>query len=125
MFKWMSPEPRRPVLDAAYLDRLAGHLGKPVLKELMADGLIELDDRMRRLDELAEAGDLIGLVRMGHDLVGMAGHLGLSHLSAAAAGLARCGSAGPRAQDETIRLARQIRQWGDEAGDALRSHLGM
>jgi HPt (histidine-containing phosphotransfer) domain-containing protein len=89
MFEWRAPEPERPILDAAYLERLARHVGTQVLAELLADGLIELDDRLARLAELAEAGDRKGIARLGHDLVGMAGHLGLSRLSSAAAAMNR------------------------------------
>lgn len=122
MFEWLKPEPVRPVLDAAYLERLAGHLGKTVLDELMADGLIELADRMSRLDEMADAGDLAGLARLGHDLVGMAGHLGLSRLSSAAADLSR--SAHEKRPD-TVGKARGVRQWGGESAEALRRYLGL
>lgn len=122
MFEWLKPEPERPVLDCAYLERLAGHLGKPALAELMADGLIELADRMRRLDEMAAAGDLRGLGRLGHDLVGMAGHLGLSRLSAGAAELAR---GGHDERAETLDTAREVRHWSDEAAEALRNYLGL
>ena len=89
MFEWRVPEPERPTLDTAYLARLGGHLGASVMAELLADGLIELTDRLARLAELAAAGDLDGIARLGHDLVGMTGHLGLTRLSAAAAEMNR------------------------------------
>ena len=122
MFEWLRPEPPRPVLDTAYLERLAGHLGKSVLDELMADGLIELADRTRRLQEMAEAGDIEGLARLGHDLVGMAGHLGLSRLSAAAADLSRSAHEG---RPDTVGKAEGVQRWAEEASEALRSYLGL
>jgi hypothetical protein len=121
MFGWLKPEAKRPVLDAAYLARLSGHLGQTVLDELLADGLIELTDRVNRAAELSRAGDTAALRRLGHDLVGMAGHLGLSRLSTAA-----------------VELGRQLRDGGDDgaqacdalcregalAAEALRRYLG-
>jgi HPt (histidine-containing phosphotransfer) domain-containing protein len=121
MFEWRTPEPEKPTLDTGYLERLGGHLGASVLAELMADGLIELTDRLARLDELAAAGDLDGIARLGHDLVGMAGHLGLTRLSAAAAGInraARDGSAG-----QAVAEAAVVRRLGSQAAEAMRRHL--
>ena len=71
MFEWRTPQPEKPTLDTEYLARLSGHLGASVLAELLADGLIELTDRLARLDELAAAGNLDGIALLGLDLVGM------------------------------------------------------
>ena len=121
MFEWRSQGPERPTLDAEYLARLCGHLGASVLAELLADGLIELTDRLARLDELAAARDLDGIARLGHDLVGMAGHLGLSRLSAAAAEMNRAARDG--AADRTEPQTAVVRQLGTEAAEAMRRHL--
>ncbi len=121
MFEWRAHEPEKPTLDTEYLARLSGHLGASVLAELLADGLIELTDRLARLDELAAAGDLDGIARLGHDLVGMAGHLGLTRLSAAAAEMNRAaregaaGQAGPEAAE--------VRRLAAEAAEAMRRHM--
>jgi len=123
MFERQTAEREGPVLDAAYLARLAGHLGATVTAELLADGMIELTDRLARLDRLAGAGDLEGLARLGHDLVGMGGHLGLTRLSAAAAGLNRAARSGgsPAAAGAA---AAEVRDEGTAAVEALRVHLG-
>ena len=121
MFEWRTPEPDQPTLDTEYLARLSGHLGASVLAELLADGLIELTDRLARLDELAAAGDLDGIARLGHDLVGMAGHLGLARLSAAAAGINRAARDG--AADQAVAEAAEVRRLGSEAAEAMRHHL--
>ena len=121
MFEWRTPEPEKPTLDAEYLARLSGHLGASVLAELLADGLIELTDRLARLDELAAAGDLDGIARLGHDLVGMTGHLGLTRLSAAAAEMNRAARGGAAGQAEAE--AAEVRRLGSEAVEAMRRHL--
>lgn len=121
MFQRRPVEPERPTLDTDYLARLEGHLGPAPLAELIADGLIELSDRLKRLGELERAGDLDAMARLGHDLVGMAGNLGLARLSVAGAELnraARDGSA-PAALAE----AAAVRRLGLEGTDALRHHL--
>lgn len=85
---WLKPRPDSyPDLDEAYLDRLALHLGEDTLIELLADGLIELGDQLSAAERYAEAGDHVGLAQTAHTLIGLAGHLGLSRLSLAAAGI--------------------------------------
>ena len=121
MFEWRTPEPEKPVLDTGYLARLGGHLGAVVLDELMADGLIELTDRLTRLDELAAVGDIDAIARLGHDLVGMAGHLGLTRLSAAAAELNRAARDG--AADQAVAIVAEIRGLGADSVDAMRQYL--
>lgn len=121
MFEWLKPEPERPVLDAAYLARLSAHMGQTVLDELLADGLIELTDRVARVADLSGAGDTAGLQRIAHDLVGMAGHLGLNRLSAAAAELGRGLRAGG---DGAADAAAEICREGAAAAEALRGYLG-
>ena len=69
------------VLDEAYLERLARHLGEENLRELLADGMVELCDRIDRIEDSLNSGDADALARLCHDLAGMSGHLGLSELS--------------------------------------------
>lgn len=86
MIPWRktAEEPARPVLDLSYLERLSGHLGTDIAGELLADGMLELADRLDRVEELTSAGDIEALKRLTHDIAGASGHLGLSRLSAAA-----------------------------------------
>jgi len=121
VFEWRTPEPERPILDTGYLARLGGHLGATVLAELMADGLIELADRLTRLEELAADGDLDGIARLGHDLVGMAGHLGLTRLSAAAAEMNRVAREG--ASGTAAPMVEEVQRLGADSTDAMRQHL--
>jgi HPt (histidine-containing phosphotransfer) domain-containing protein len=121
MFERRTPELEKPTLDTGYLARLGGHLGASVMAELLADGLIELTDRLTRLEELAAVGDLDGIARLGHDLVGMAGHLGLSRLSAAAAEMNRAAREG--AAGQAVAIVAEIRWLGADSVDAMRRHL--
>jgi HPt (histidine-containing phosphotransfer) domain-containing protein len=77
-----TPEP--PVLDDGYLDRLAKHIGPAQVRELLADGLLELTDRLDRLREQAAREEIEEIGKLCHDIAGAAGHLGLSRLSHAA-----------------------------------------
>lgn len=74
-----------PILDEAYLERLAIHIGVDEARELLADGMLELSDRLDRLTALAAARDTEGLLLLTHDIAGAAGHLGLSAMSREAA----------------------------------------
>jgi HPt (histidine-containing phosphotransfer) domain-containing protein len=121
MFERRSPEPEQPILNTGYLARLGGHIGVTVMSELMADGLIELTDRLTRLGELVAAGDLDGIARLGHDLVGMVGHLGLTRLSALAAGMNRTAREGVNAT--TAPLVAEVWRVGAASTDAMRRYL--
>lgn len=93
------PVPDTAFLNMDYLQRLSRHLGNDVTRELLADGMIDLSDRLNRVEGLVEAGDADGLARLAHEVAGAAGHLGLAALSVAAVGAQRelreDGAAGP------------------------------
>jgi len=119
MFERRLAEAERPDLDSGYLARLASHLGQAVMDELLADGLIELTDRLQRAKDLAATGEMDALARLGHDLVGMAGHLGLARLSSAAAGLNRAARDACGVEDACA----QVQEAGRRATEALRRHV--
>ena len=121
MFERAAPDPDPPKLDEGFLGRLAGYVGEAALAELAADGLIDLSDRLSRLAELMADDDLDAVARLGHDLVGMAGHLGLARLSAASAAMNRAALAGQSAA--TAAEVARVRQLGNEADAALRAYL--
>ncbi|GMG83750.1 hypothetical protein LNKW23_29630 [Paralimibaculum aggregatum] len=125
MLNWgggRQPVKEPPVLDTDYLARLEGHIGRDTVLELLSDGLIELCDRLGALARHAEADEREEALRIGHDLAGLAGHLGLSALSRAAVEMNRAGrdgSAGPVAA-----LAAPVLAAGGDAEVALRAaHL--
>lgn len=121
MFQRHPATRERPTLDTDYLARVEGHLGAAAVAELLADGLIELSDRIKRLGELERQRDLDAVARLGHDLVGMAGNLGLARLSAAAVELDRAARDG--SVPAMMAEATAVRRLGLEATDALRRHL--
>ena len=86
MMKWFkrAPVSARPVLDRSYLERLANHIGETETRELMADGMLELSDRLDRLAELGAKGQLETVASLCHEIAGAAGHQGLAALSHAA-----------------------------------------
>ena len=98
MLEWPGRDHEPPVLDHDYLDRLGLHLGPAALAELITDGLIEIADRLHRLAELACTPDDAATARFAHDLVGVAGNLGLSALAASAAELQRAARDGDRSR---------------------------
>lgn len=110
-----------PVLDTDHLDRLEGHLGPDALSELLADGLIELSDRLNRLGQLQKTAELDSMGRLGHDLAGMAGNLGLTRLAATAREMNRVARAGDK--PAALAEAGAVRRLGFEASEALRHHL--
>ena len=115
-----------PLIEDDYLERLRLYLGPEAFAELLADGLIEVADRLERLKELARAldgpaPDLPAIERFAHDLVGLAGNVGLARLARAAAELQRAARKGPAQGLEGL-LARTLAA-GREGEDALRALL--
>ncbi|MEM9764936.1 MAG: hypothetical protein AAF968_20940 [Pseudomonadota bacterium] len=112
------------LLDESYLERLRQHLGEDMVAELLADGELELTDRAAQLRRMVAEGDVEGVRRLSHDLIAVAGHLGLSALSLAAVDLnRRLRSAQPSdlgaATERTLPLADRslaaIAAWRDTA----------
>lgn len=80
---------QRALIDVGYLDRLEATLGADSLAELLADGMLELSDRIDTLQKLALSGDRVAVAALAHDIVAVSGHMGLGALSAATAELSR------------------------------------
>ena len=91
-----------PVLDEDYLDRLANHIGRSEVRELLADGLLELTDRIDLITDHASRGESDAIAEICHDIAGMAGHLGLTRLSHAAVDACRLCRTDPPAPPEQI-----------------------
>lgn len=111
-----------PPIDEAFLGRLAEHIGSDALRELLSDGLIEMTDRLDRLGEEALAGRRAYLLAIGHDIAGLAGHIGLSALSRAAVEMNRTARSNPVMP--LPELAGPVIDAGKVALDALRGRIG-
>lgn len=127
MFGWGRAKDKTapPVLDLDYLERLGGHIGPKVLSELLADGQIEVADRLEALRLAVDAANLAEIRRLAHDLTSVAGHLGLAALSLAAVEAEReIRDAEDRgATLEAAQVAAPLIAAGTAAQDALGSHL--
>ena len=123
MFESRKVEPELPTLDIGHLTGLERHLGAAVLAELIADALFTLPDRLARLEQLARGGDFDRLGRTGHDLLGLAGNLGLSRLVGAVR--AMNWAAREATPAEAAREVRVVSAHGADAVEALRHHLAM
>lgn len=109
-------EPEAPILDMGYLERLSGHLGSEVASELLADGMLELADRLDRVADLADRADVESLLRLTHDIAGASGHLGLSALSRHAAAANRdLRTVAPSAASRVVRPMLEVRSASIEA----------
>lgn len=113
--------PPPPVLDEDYLARLGALIGDRVLSELLADGLIEVSDRIERLREAAAVEDRRAVLGLAHDLTGIAGHLGLAALSRAAATCQQQGRSEP--EMGAAPLAAPMIAAGPASCDRLRRRL--
>ncbi|MEM9099542.1 MAG: Hpt domain-containing protein [Pseudomonadota bacterium] len=76
--------PEAELLDNSYLTSLENALGLSVTRDVLADGLIEVSDRLEQLAQLAETGARQEVARTAHNIAGAAGHLGLHALSVGA-----------------------------------------
>lgn len=111
----------RADLDLQFLDQLVTHLGTDVVAELMADGIIELVDRLDRMAEMSVDEHRAVLAAMAHDVGGQAGNMGLvglSRLALRAEQVLKDPGLGDGAEAVVAVLDRR-----DTALDALRSYL--
>lgn len=118
MIAWSgkTEEPDMPILDIGYLERLSGHLGAEVASELLADGMLELADRLDRVADMADRADVDSLLRLTHDIAGASGHLGLSALSRHAAAANRdLRTVAPTAAARVVRPMLDVRSASIEA----------
>lgn len=109
------------MLDEAFLERLEEHIGAEALRELLADGLIEIIDRLERLAEEVRAERRGPALRIGHDIAGLAGHIGLSALSRAAVEMNRTARMEP--VTAVSELAAPVLEVGQSAAEALRVRI--
>lgn len=112
------PTPRQSkpeaILDRDHLASLEAHLGRAETRELLADGMLELEDRLERL---AEEADGAAFAALAHDIAGLAGQLGMA-LLARDAGLASRAAGAGRDPGPAIAEIDRVRE---DSFDALRT----
>lgn len=77
----------RDLLDHRAMQAMRDAVGAAVFDEIFDDALFEIAERLDRIDDLIAAGDLGRAGRVAHDLVAVAGSIGLSAISLVSAGL--------------------------------------
>ena len=77
-------------LDRAAMKDLRETVGQTVFDELIEDAIFEVTERIARIEQLAKSSDLTAIAPIAHDLVAVAGQVGMSGVSEIAAGLERC-----------------------------------
>ncbi len=106
-------EPAASVLNHDYLAGLRRHLGTAHTCELLADGMLELAGRLDRLADMARQDDNAAIARLTHEIVGLAGYLGLHRMSQLAAQASHAARQGEPAV------------WVDALLDAQTASIGM
>ena len=74
-------------LDRAAMKELRDTVGQAVFDELIEDAIFEVTERIARIEQLITSGDLIAMAPIAHDLVAVAGQVGMSGVSEIAASL--------------------------------------
>lgn len=77
-------------LDRAAMKDLRDAVGQTVFDELIEDAIFEVTERISRIEQLSKAADLPAMAPIAHDLVAVAGQVGMCGVSEIAAGLERC-----------------------------------
>ena len=77
-------------LDRAAMKELRDTVEQAVFDELIEDAIFEVTERIARIEQLITSGDLIARAPIAHDLVAVAGQVGMSGVSEIAASLERC-----------------------------------
>ena len=98
-------------LDHAVMEDLRTAVGQTAFDEIIGDAIFEVTERIARIEQLAEERNLAVMARVAHDLVAVAGQIGLSGVSVIAANLERC-----CASDEPVAayaIARRLVRMGE------------
>ena len=77
-------------LDRSVMKDLRDAVGQTVFDELIEDAIFEITERIARIEQLSQSGDIAAISPIAHDLVAISGQVGMSGVSEIAAGLERC-----------------------------------
>jgi PAS domain S-box-containing protein len=111
-----------PVLDESHFDGLRRLLPDGLLADLVEEFIDGTAERLRRIDEIGSAGELVQLRQQAHDIVSTAGNFGARQVEQLARALeASCGAAD---RDAVARLVAALQQAAGTAFDTIRARLG-
>lgn len=77
-------------IDRAAMKALRDTVGQSVFDELIEDAIFEVTERIARIEQLNLTADIATMAPIAHDLVAVAGQVGMCGVSEIAAGLERC-----------------------------------
>jgi len=77
-------------IDRAAMKALRDTVGQSVFDELIEDAIFEVTERIARIEQLNLTADITAMAPIAHDLVAVAGQVGMCGVSEIAAGLERC-----------------------------------
>ena len=78
------------LIDRAAMDNMRQAVGDAVFDEIFEDAVFEITDRLAQIETLARADNFDRIARVAHDLVAVAGTIGLTGVSDIAANLEFC-----------------------------------
>ena len=99
-------------LDREVMKDLRDTVGQSIFDELIEDAIFEITERIARIEQLSLSSDMDGMAAIAHDLVAIAGQIGMCGVSEIAAGLERC------CQDKALVSAQAIAQRLVRVGEA-------
>ena len=77
-------------LDRVVMKDLRDAVGQAVFDELIEDAIFEITERIARIEHLSLSADITAIAPIAHDLVAIAGQVGMCGVSDIATGLERC-----------------------------------
>lgn len=99
-------------LDRDVMKDLRDTVGRVVFNELIEDVIFEVTERIARIEQLNQSGDMAAMATIAHDLVAISGQVGMCGVSEIAAALERC------CQDQALVSAQAIAQRLVRVGEA-------
>ena len=98
-------------LDRDVMKDLRDTVGQAVFDELIEDAIFEVTERIARIEQLSHSADLAAMAPIAHDLVAVAGQVGMCGVSEIAAGLERCCL--DRAEVSALAIAQRLVRVGE------------
>lgn len=98
-------------LDRVVMQGLRESVGQTVFDELIEDAIFEVTERIARIEQISRSANLAAMAPIAHDLVAVAGQVGMCGVSEIAAGLERCCTDG--AEVPALAIAQRLVRVGE------------